>query len=139
MKLFADIQQDKFDWGLKTVKLLNVSRVVALKHTDISCRRYVQKRLIKMWKKFSGFRNEFFGLWIELSLILIDDRRNPAWEFIMGTHTLNTFITSSPRWLITFTAIRPDFGFSNGREVSLFSVAQASGSISAFKVVFSAL
>jgi hypothetical protein len=26
-------------------------------------------------------------------------------------HALNTFITSSPRWLITFTAIRPDSGF----------------------------
>ena len=34
-------------------------------------------------------------------------------------HTRNTFITSSPRWLITFTAMRPDFGLSNGREVSL--------------------
>jgi hypothetical protein len=39
---------------------------------------------------------------------------------------LKTFITSSPRWLITFTAIRPFFGFSKGRDVSLFSVAQAS-------------
>ncbi len=29
-------------------------------------------------------------------------------------HTLTTFITSSPKWLITFTAIRPDCGFSNG-------------------------
>ena len=33
--------------------------------------------------------------------------------------TWNTFITSSPRWLMTFTAMRPDFGLSNGREVSL--------------------
>jgi len=41
--------------------------------------------------------------------------------------------------LITFTAIRPDFGFSNGREVSLFRLAQASGSISAFSVVLRAL
>ena len=53
--------------------------------------------------------------------------------------TLNTFITSSPRWLITFTAIRPDFGLSNGRDVSLFSVAQASSLISALSVVLSAL
>src|SRR5579863_5676 len=53
--------------------------------------------------------------------------------------TRNTFITSSPRWLITFTAIRPDFGFSNGREVSLFSVAQASSLTSAFSVVLSDL
>ena len=50
-----------------------------------------------------------------------------------------TFITSSPRWLITFTAIRPDFGLSNGRDVSLFSDAQASSSISALSVVFRAL
>ena len=40
---------------------------------------------------------------------------------------------------MTFTAMRPDFGFSNGREVSLCSVAQASGSISAFSVVLRAL
>ena len=40
---------------------------------------------------------------------------------------------------MTFTAIRPDFGLSNGREVSLCSVAQASSLISAFSVVFSAL
>lgn len=32
----------------------------------------------------------------------------------------NTFITSPPRWLITFTAIRPGCGLSNGRDVSLF-------------------
>ena len=53
--------------------------------------------------------------------------------------TRNTFITSSPRWLMTFTAMRPDFGLGNGREVSLFSVAHASSLISAFSVVFSAL
>jgi len=37
--------------------------------------------------------------------------------------------------LITFTAIRPDFGLSKGREVSLLSVAQASSLISAFSGV----
>ena len=41
--------------------------------------------------------------------------------------TRKSFITSSPRWLITFTAIRPEAGLSNGREISLFSDAQASG------------
>jgi hypothetical protein len=41
--------------------------------------------------------------------------------------------------LITLTAIRPFFGFSKERDVSLFSVAHASGSISAFSVVFRAL
>jgi hypothetical protein len=46
------------------------------------------------------------------------------------TQTRNTFITSSPRWLMTFTAMRPDLGLSKGREVSLFSVAQASSLIS---------
>ena len=53
--------------------------------------------------------------------------------------TPNTFITSSPRWLITLTAIRPDCGLSNGRETSLCRLAQACWSISAFSVVFSAL
>ena len=59
----------------------------------------------------------------------------PPWS----RQTLKTFITSSPRWLITFTAMRPDSGLSNGREVSLRSVAQASASISAFNVLFSDL
>ena len=40
---------------------------------------------------------------------------------------------------MAFTAIRPDFGLSKGREVSLLSVAQASSLISAFGVVFGAL
>src|SRR6185437_219585 len=31
-------------------------------------------------------------------------------------HTLNTFITSSPKWLITFTAILPVEGRANGRD-----------------------
>ena len=30
----------------------------------------------------------------------------------------NTFITSSPRWLMTLTAMRPDSGRSNGRVVN---------------------
>ncbi len=51
-------------------------------------------------------------------------------------HTLTTFITSSPRWLMTFTAMRPDFGLGKGREVLLWRVAQASALISAFSVVF---
>jgi hypothetical protein len=53
--------------------------------------------------------------------------------------TLNTFITSSPRWLITFTAMRPDLGLAKGRDVSLCSVVQASSSISALSVVFNDL
>ena len=53
--------------------------------------------------------------------------------------TRNTFITSSPRWLMTFTAMRPDSGLSKGREVSLCSVSHASSLISALSVVFSAL
>ncbi len=40
---------------------------------------------------------------------------------------------------MTLTAMRPDSGRSNGREMSLWSVAQASGSISAFRVVLRAL
>ena len=31
-------------------------------------------------------------------------------------HTRNTFITSSPKWLITFTAMRPVPGRANGRD-----------------------
>src|SRR6185369_15688906 len=53
--------------------------------------------------------------------------------------TRKIFITSSPRWLMTFTAIRPEVGLAKGREVSLWSVAQASSSISALRVVLSAL
>jgi hypothetical protein len=53
--------------------------------------------------------------------------------------TENTFITSSPRWLMTLTAMRPDLGLGKGREVSLWRLAQASSSISALSVVFSAL
>ena len=53
-------------------------------------------------------------------------------------HTLNTFITSSPRWLITLTAIRLEGGFGNGREVSLWRVDQASSLISALRVVLRA-
>ena len=56
-----------------------------------------------------------------------------------SAHTRNTFMTSSPRWLMTLTAIRPDVGRSNGRERSLRSVAQASSLISALRVVFRAL
>ena len=50
--------------------------------------------------------------------------------------TLSTFITSSPRWLITFTAILPVLGVSNGRDVSLFRVSHASRLISDFRDVF---
>jgi len=53
--------------------------------------------------------------------------------------TLNTFMTSSPRWLMTLTAMRPERGLEKGREVSLLSVAQASSLISALRVVLRAL
>ena len=49
--------------------------------------------------------------------------------------TLKTFMTSSPRWLITFTAIRRDFGRENGRDTSEWRLSQASRSISALSVV----
>ena len=32
--------------------------------------------------------------------------------------TRKTFITSSPRWLMTLTAMRPDAGLANGRDTS---------------------
>ena len=34
------------------------------------------------------------------------------------SHKPNTFITSSPKWLMTFTAIRPVSGRGKGRDVS---------------------
>ena len=51
-------------------------------------------------------------------------------------YTRNTFMTSSPRWLMTFTAMRPDLGFAKGREMDLRSDSQASGTISALSDVF---
>lgn len=50
--------------------------------------------------------------------------------------TRNTFISSSPRWLIIFTAMQPLAGLGNGREMSLWSVAQASASVLALSVVW---
>ena len=40
---------------------------------------------------------------------------------------------------MTLTAMRPESGLGNGRDVSLCSVSQASASISALSVVFSDL
>ena len=58
---------------------------------------------------------------------LVHERPDASSRDVRVCHgTLNTFITASPRWLITFTAIRPLVGLSKGRDVSLFSVAQAS-------------
>ena len=54
-------------------------------------------------------------------------------------YTRNTFMTSSPRWLMTFTAMRPEAGLLNGYETSLFRVSQASLLISALSVVLRAL
>jgi len=51
-------------------------------------------------------------------------------------YTRNTFMTSSPRWLMTFTAMRPDCGFAKGREMDLRSDSQASRAISALSDVF---
>ena len=42
------------------------------------------------------------------------------------SYTLNTFMTSSPRWLMTLTAMRPDVGLSKGREMSLLRESQHS-------------
>ena len=50
--------------------------------------------------------------------------------------TRYTFITSSPRWLITFTAMRPVEGLANGTETSLLRDSQASKSISALSELF---
>ena len=50
--------------------------------------------------------------------------------------TWYSFITSSPRWLITLTAMLPPSGLANTTEVSLLREAQASALISAFREVF---
>ena len=55
------------------------------------------------------------------------------------TYTPSTFMTSSPRWLMTFTATLPDLGLANGRDTVRFRLSQASSSISPFSVVFSCL
>ena len=60
---------------------------------------------------------------------VISHRRCPL------SYTRKTFITSSPRWLMTLTAMRPEVGLGKGREVSLWRVSQASWLISAFRVV----
>jgi len=60
-------------------------------------------------------------------------------RILAENYTRNTFITSSPRWLMTFTAILPLLGLANGRLVSLWSDSQASALISAFSVVLSDL
>ena len=56
------------------------------------------------------------------------------WTVSHSPYVRKTFMTSSPRWLMTLTAMRPEAGLGKGREVSLWRVAQASGSISAFRV-----
>ena len=60
-------------------------------------------------------------------------------ESVRSTTSNARFSARSMGFLIALTAIRPDEGFLNGLEVSLLSEAQASSSISAFKVVLSAL
>ena len=67
------------------------------------------------------------------------DARAPRKPSARGRYTRKAFMASSPRQLTTFTAMRPEAGRGKGRDVSLFSAAQASGSISAFRDVFSAL
>ena len=57
---------------------------------------------------------------------------------LRASYTLNTFITSSPRWLMILTAMRPVEGTGNGREMSLCIDSHASASISALSVSRSA-
>ena len=66
-------------------------------------------------------------------------RRVPPGDTASYPHTSKTCITSSPKWLMTFTAMRPWSGGSKGREVSRWRLLQASSSISAFRAVFRAL
>ena len=56
-----------------------------------------------------------------------------------GSYGLNTRIASSPRLLMTLTAMRPVVGLGKGREMSRFRVAHASASTSALSVVLSDL
>ena len=70
------------------------------------------------------------------------DKRNP-YPVVVGYFDLPgagngyTFITSSPKWLMTFTAILPDFGRSNGWLVALYSFDHSASSISARRAFFS--
>ena len=47
-------------------------------------------------------------------------------QYATPIYTRNTLMASSPRWLITLTAIRPEVGLENVRETLRRSVAQAS-------------
>src|SRR5690606_4302633 len=51
-----------------------------------------------------------------------------------STQIVITFVLSSPNWLITLTAIFFPFLYAIGCEVCLYSLSQASSSISTFTV-----
>jgi len=89
--------------------------------------RWPVARLGGRWPVVSGWKRKY--------RTPVTGHRPPTTDY----STRNTFITSSPRWLITLTAIRPEAGLSNGRDVSLCSDSHASSSISALRVVFSDL
>ena len=92
---------------------------------------------------FAGFNWRVEGGRLRRLLLLRRQLREAVGERVRDAElhqsTRNTFITSSPRWLMTFTAMRPDSGLSNGREMPLCSVSHASSLISALSVVFSDL
>ena len=63
--------------------------------------------------------------------------------FILTTfgrvYTRKTFMTSSPKWLMTLAAMPLEWGLGKGREVSLLRLNHESASISNFSVVLRAL
>ena len=60
----------------------------------------------------------FTAFWSTPDSRLNDAVKVSAMQEVHRAHTPNTFITSSPKWLMTFTAMRPLAGRANGREVS---------------------
>src|SRR5260370_14401171 len=100
-------------------------------------------QLVKAKARLIGIELQIEGRGLHGLLLVAAQAREAVGEGVRDAElhhfTLKTFITSSPRWLMTLTAIRPDLGFSKAREVSLCRVSHASRSISALSVVLSAL
>ena len=124
-----------------------MSRISAVTRTDQKCLSLARSSLWKLQARAAG------STWRSKAVVLTAFCSSPVSRARLSvnvsairnciampvTPTRNTFITSSPRWLITFTAIRPVDGLGKGRDVSLWRLSHASSSISALRVVFSAL
>lgn len=96
----------------------------------------MQKWLYETWGRHYGMRADYkrpyFRAWGSFG-------SRKYRRCLVADEVKNTAAYEELRRLMTFTAIRPDFGASNAREVSLLSVSHASTLISDFRVVLSAL